>query len=143
MSSIQQVQQAQSNKCLDIFLGESLETFVSCPQRLCDPGNPVVSQRRTWITCHFRPDPGEERRDVVDLGHPVDDGQDNQGWQQCKEYRRHKKPDSEGHGHGSHSRYQTCKYFHLTLGGLLYQMIGYLLGVMPRQYFCVCSLGGD
>ena len=34
------------------------ETLVRCRQRLCDPGNPEVSQWRTWRTCHFSPNPG-------------------------------------------------------------------------------------
>ena len=35
-----------------------LETLVRCRQRLCDPGNPVVRQWRTWRTCHFSPNSG-------------------------------------------------------------------------------------
>ena len=33
--------------------------MVRCLQRLCDPGNPAVSQRHTWRTCHFRANPGQ------------------------------------------------------------------------------------
>ena len=33
-------------------------------RRLCDPGNPVVSQWRTWrrTSCHFSPNPGAVSR---------------------------------------------------------------------------------
>ena len=41
-----------------VLQGDRLETLVRCPRRLCDPGNPVVSQWRTWRTCHFSPNPG-------------------------------------------------------------------------------------
>ena len=33
--------------------------MVRCLQRLCDPGNPAVSQRHTWRTCHFSANLGE------------------------------------------------------------------------------------
>ena len=37
-----------------------METFlVRCLRRLCDPGNPAVSQRHTWRTCHFSANPGQ------------------------------------------------------------------------------------
>ena len=46
-----------------------------------------------------------------DCDHPSHDGQDEHGYQQCKEYCCHKEPDSEGHGDGPYSRRKTCKYF--------------------------------
>ena len=33
--------------------------MVRCLRRLCDPGNPAVSQRHTWRTCHFSANPGQ------------------------------------------------------------------------------------
>ena len=38
--------------------------MVRCLRRLCDPGNPVVSQWRTWrrTSCHFSLSPGAESR---------------------------------------------------------------------------------